>query len=115
MYFVKCLCNVMRENPAQTNPLGICSAWDTWNAARPAVLTTHKDLSNEDQQLKDAVDNRFHTYITTLHSTNILSIPVRVFCHMCCKNGCPTDFEGFNDRGFREANMYGVNRQDAQG
>ena len=108
MYFVKCLRNVMKENSAQTDPLGICSAWDAWNAVRPAALTKHKDLSHEDQMLKDAVDNRFRTYIATLRSTNILSIPVRVFCHMCCKNGCPTGFEGFNDRGFREENMESI-------
>ena len=40
-----------------------------------------------------------------LRSTHILNIPVRVFCHLACKNGCPPEFKNFNDRTFRDANM----------
>ena len=43
-----------------------------------------------------------------LRSTHILNIPVRVFCHLACKNGCPPDFKKFNDRTFRDANMQAV-------
>ena len=40
-----------------------------------------------------------------LRSTHILNIPVRVFCHLACKNGCPPEFKNFNDRTFRDPNM----------
>ena len=43
-----------------------------------------------------------------MRSTHILNIPVRVFCHLACKNGCPPDFKLFNDRGFRGPNMQGI-------
>ena len=43
-----------------------------------------------------------------LRSTHILNIPVRVFCHLACKNGCPPDFKKFNDRTFRDANMQAI-------
>ena len=109
---------MMKENPAQTNPLGICSAWDVWNAVRPAALTKCKDLSHEDQMLKDAVNNRFCTYIATLRITNILSIPVRVFCHIYVLwKWVPPWIQRVNDRGFRdhEENMKSIVHEDAQG
>ena len=43
-----------------------------------------------------------------MRSTHILNIPVRVFCHLACKNGCPPDFKLFNDRGFRAPNMQSI-------
>ena len=53
MYIVKCLCNVIKEVPAQTNLLGICNAW---NVVRPAALTKRKDLGYNEQLLKDSFE-----------------------------------------------------------
>ena len=104
-FFVQCLSAVMKENPEQKDPLKIVEAWEEWNAVRPASLVKRKDLPSADALLKDAVDKRFITYMQILRSTNIVPIPVRVFCHMVPKNGCPEGFEGYNDRGFRDTNM----------
>ena len=103
--FVQCLNAVMQEDSAQKDPLKILEAWEQWNNIRPQTMVKRKDLSSTDALLKDDVDKRFITYMQTLRSTNILAIPVRVFCWMVCKNGCPDGFEGYNDRGFRETNM----------
>jgi hypothetical protein len=97
-------------SPPQQDPLHIISAWAAWNDVRPLTLTDRKSLSPEEAKLKDTVDKRFITYMSILRCTNILPMPVRVFCHMACKNGCPPQFRGFNDRGFREGNMNDVLR-----
>ena len=43
-----------------------------------------------------------------LRSTHILNIPVRVFFHLACKNGCPPEFKNFNDHTFRDPNMQAI-------
>ena len=78
--FVQCLNAVMQEDSAQKDPLKIVEAWEKWNEIRPQTMVKRKDLPSSDALLKDAVDKRFITYMQILHSTNILAIPVRVFC-----------------------------------
>ena len=43
--------------------------------------------------------------MSTLRSMNVISIPVRVFCHMTSKDGCPAGFKNYNDRTFKKQNM----------
>ena len=46
--------------------------------------------------------------MSVLRSTHVISIPVRVFCHMCSKDGCPPKFRNYNDRTFKKPNMEDV-------
>ena len=55
--------------------------------------------------LKDQVDKRFITYMQVLRYTHVVNIPVRVFCWLACKNGCPAGFKDYNDRTLHTPNM----------
>ena len=79
----------MNENAEQKDPLKRIKAWEQWNNVRPASLVKRKDLPSANAMLKDAVDKQFITYMQILHCTNIVLVPVKVFCHMVPKNGCP--------------------------
>ena len=50
-------------------------------------------------------ENTLYSWPQVLCSTHILNIPIRVFCHLACKNECPPDFKQYNDCGFRGLNM----------
>ena len=107
-HFVSALKYVMSDKSLatkQTDPIEIISAFEEWEAKKPATFENRLDLSIEERKLKDAVDKKFITYMSVLRSTNVISIPVRVFCHMCSKDGCPPKFRNFNDRTFKKANM----------
>ena len=105
-HFVEALEAVMSDKSTnQKDPLDIIGAFKEWDIARPAVFSKKAVLTNQELALKDSVDKRFITYMSILRSTHCINIPVRVFCHLACKNGCPPEFKGYNDRTFRTPNM----------
>jgi hypothetical protein len=78
---------------------------EIWNTIQPDLFGSKKNLTPEQRRAKDVVGQKFHSYLQLLRSTDPIKIPVRVFCHMVCQNGCPAEFDGYNDRSFRESNM----------
>ena len=107
-HFVEALETVMKDEtltPRQTDPLGIVEAWKKYDEVRPLIFTKKAVLTAQESRLKDQVDKRFITYMQVLRCTHVVNIPVRVFCWLACKNGCPSAFKDFNDRTFRQANM----------
>lgn len=104
-FFVSSLQSVIEDNPDQRDPLEIVQAWDKWNQIKPLILDSQKSLTLEQRRAKDALDQKFVSYLSVLRCTGTLRIPVRVFCHLACRNGCPPEFKGYNSRTFRESNM----------
>ena len=107
-HFCEALENVIDDStldPPQKDPIEIIKAWRAWLDIKPRVFSDRLDLSSNEVKAKDHVDKKFITYMATLRSTFVVPIPVRVFCHMVCKDGCPEDFKGFNDRNFQRSNM----------
>ena len=107
-HFVTALKAVMEDNTLpkkQTDPIDIIKAYEEWEEVRPTIFQSRMDLSQEERSRKDNVDRKFITYMSTLRSTNVISIPVRVFCHMTSKDGCPAGFKNYNDRTFKKQNM----------
>ena len=89
-HFVVALDAVIADKSTnQKDPLDIVGAFTEWDEARPAVFSKKALLTNQELALKDAVDKRFITYMSILTSTHCINIPVRVFCHLACMNGCP--------------------------
>jgi len=105
--FVSTLKKVMDDpnvDPPQSDPLKIVEAMEQWNSIQPEVFGSKKNLTPEQRRARDIVGQKFHSYLQLLRSTDPIKIPVRVFCHMVCQNGCPPEFDGYNDRSFRESN-----------
>lgn len=108
MWFVTTLQNVMKDEslqPPQKDPLGIIEAWEKWESIQPNTYSSKKNLTAEQRRAKDLVGQKFHSYLHLLRCADCVKVPVKVFSHMVCQNGCPPDFEGYNDRPFRDANM----------
>jgi hypothetical protein len=106
--FVATLKKVMEDEtvqPPQKDPLKIVEAMDHLNLIQPQAFADKKQLTADQRRARDIVGQKFHSYLQLLRCTAPIQIPVRVFCHMACQRGCPSDFDGYNDRAFRESNM----------
>lgn len=106
--FVATLKKVMEDQsvqPPQKDPLKIVEAMDHLVDTQPATFAEKKQLTLEQRRARDMVGQKFTSYLQLLRCTAPIQIPVRVFCHMACQRGCPSDFDGYNDRAFRESNM----------
>jgi hypothetical protein len=106
-YFVKTLKLVMEDKTLQTaqkDPLGIIEAFAKWNDMSRDTFGK-KNLTTSQRCVKANLDHKFHKYYQVLRCIGCLEIPVRVFCHMVCRNGCPKEFHDYNDRPFRMSNM----------
>ena len=106
-YFVKTLKLVMEDKTLHTpqkDPLGIIEAFAKWNdMSRETFGKTN--LTTSQRNVKANLDHKFHKYYQVLRCVGCLEIPVRVFCHMVYRNGCPKEFHDYNDRPFRISNM----------
>ena len=61
---------------------------------------------NVDCNCNDCCDNAMQ--VLSMRSTHILNIPVRVFCHLACKNGCLPESKNCNDLIFQSLNMQNI-------
>jgi hypothetical protein len=107
-WFVTTLKMVLNDEtlrPRQEDPLGIVEAWQMMKDIQPNFFSDKKLLTVEQRRARDSLGQKFHSYLQLLRCADCVRIPVKIFCHMVCKSGCPPEYDGYNDRPFKDTNM----------